>query len=331
MAEEIRISRDFIEKELPSAPPLYVSVYLMTLACGGSSAVIAEKLGALESDVLRAWAYWKDRGFLQKTAAEPAAKPKAESIAELAAKKPLPASSRPDYAPAELAEYMKHQEVRRLFESASKKLGKFLSQQDMSLLFSFHDWLGLPIDVIDLLISYCVSNGHYGMRYIEKVALGWAEEGIDTAEKAAEYIELRKTGFRVVLRAFGQGNRMPVAAEESYIKKWLKEYGLPLELVQTACERTVLQTGKPSFPYADSILRQWRDAGVKTSADIAALDEAFAAKKAGNAQKSSEQKPAGEAPRKKPAPRQNKFINYTQSEWDFAEIERLEREQRRKR
>ena len=145
MAEEIRISRDFIEKELPSAPPLYVSVYLMTLACGGSSAVIAEKLGALESDVLRAWAYWKDRGFLQKTAAEPAAKPKAESIAEPAAKKPLPASSRPDYAPAELAEYMKHQEVRRLFESASKKLGKFLSQQDMSLLFSFHDWLG-PAD-----------------------------------------------------------------------------------------------------------------------------------------------------------------------------------------
>ena len=327
MAEEIRINRDFIEKELPSAPPLYVSVYLMTLACGGSSADIAAKLGALESDVLRAWAYWKDRGFLQKTAA----KPKAESTAEPAVKKPLPTSSRPDYAPAELAEYMKHQDVRRLFESASQKLGKFLSQQDMSLLFSFHDWLGLPIDVIDLLILYCVSNGHHGMRYIEKVALGWAEEGIDTADKAEEYVDLRKTGFRVVLRAFGQGNRMPVAAEESYIKKWLKEYGLPLELVQTACERTVLQTGKPSFPYADSILRQWRDAGVKTSADIAALDEAFAAKKAGSAQKSGEQKPSGETPRKKPATRQNKFINYTQSEWDFAEIERLEREQRRKR
>lgn len=34
MAEEIRLSKSFIETELPQAPPLYVSVYLMTLALG---------------------------------------------------------------------------------------------------------------------------------------------------------------------------------------------------------------------------------------------------------------------------------------------------------
>ena len=28
--------------------------------------------------------------------------------------------------------------------------------------------------------------------------------------------------------------------------------------------------------------------------------------------------------------KQNRFINYTQSEWDFAELERLERKQREK-
>lgn len=313
MAEEIRIDRDFIEKELPKAPPLYVSVYLMTLV-GGTSAEIAEKLNALESDVLRAWAYWKDRGFLR------------EKEAGTPVKKLLPAAERPDYDPAELAEYRKHQEVRRLFDSAAQKLGKFLSQQDMGTLFSFYDWLGLPLDVIEIMLSYCVSNGHTGMRYIEKVALGWAEEGIDTPEKAAEYIELRKTGFRAVMRAFGQGNRLPISAEEGFMKKWLKEYGLPLELVQMACERTVLQTGKASFAYADGILKKWRDEGAKTAADVAALDERFAAKKAAGAEK-----PDGEASRRTPAPKQNKFINYTQSEWNFEEIERLEREQRKKR
>ena len=35
MAEEIRLSKSFIETELPQAPPLYVSVYLMTLAVEG--------------------------------------------------------------------------------------------------------------------------------------------------------------------------------------------------------------------------------------------------------------------------------------------------------
>ena len=43
-----------------------------------------------------------------------------------------------------------------------------LSQQDMSLLFSFYDWLGLPMEVIELLLSYCTASGHTGMRYIEK-------------------------------------------------------------------------------------------------------------------------------------------------------------------
>lgn len=309
MPEEIKIDKGFIERELPTAPPLYVSVYLMTLAAAGESAAeIAKRLNATETDVLRAWLYWKERGFLGGKENAPR-------------QKPLPAA-RPDYSPQELVQYAKHPEVQRLFGTAQQKLGRMLSQQDMSMLFSLYDWLGLPIDVIELLVSYCTANGHRGTRYIEKVALNWAEEGIDTVEKAAASIELRKTGFRAVLQAFGQGNRLPVPAEEAYMKKWLQTYALPTDVVRLACERTVLQTGKPSFAYADRILESWRKAGVKTLADVEAQDAAFAAKK-------SREAPA-EKPAAKPAPRKNRFINYTQSEWDFAELERLEREQREK-
>lgn len=79
-----------------------------------------------------------------------------------------------------------------------------LSQQDMSLLFSFYDWLGLPMEVIELLLSYCTASGHTGMRYIEKVAIGWAEEGVNTVEKAAEYIELRKPATALFCRRLGR-------------------------------------------------------------------------------------------------------------------------------
>ena len=58
-------------------------------------------------------------------------------------------------------------------------------------------------------------------------------------------------------------------------------------------------------------------------ADIEAQDQAFAAKKAQN---TATEKPAPQQAK----PKQNRFINYTQSEWDFAELERLEREQREK-
>ncbi len=310
MAEYIQVDKAFIEAELPTAPPLYVSVYLMTLAIGRDAARVAEKLNATQSDVLRAWAYWMDRGAMQR--AEQKKPPE----------KPLHIpSERPDYAPAELAVYLKNESVRHLFDYAQKKLGKLLSHNDMSTIFSFHDWLGLPMDVIELLLSYCAAEGHKGMRYIEKVAIGWAEEGIDTEEKAIAYIELRKHGFRTILKAFGQGNRMPVATEEKYMRTWMQEYRLPLEIIRIACERTVMQTGKASFPYADKILRDWSAAKVKTPADIEALDQAFAAKK---------NQGEGQKPARREAPKQNRFINYTQSDWDFAELERLEREQRDK-
>ena len=232
MADNITLTKAFIEQELPAAPPLYVSVYLMTVATGGTSAEVAAKLGATETDVLYAWGYWKGKGYLQETEEKPTKQqPK------------LIASQRPEYSPAELAVYMqKSESMKKLFQSAQQKLGKMLNHNDMSMLFSFHDWLGLPVDVIELLLSYCTANGHCGMRYIEKVALGWAEEGITTEEKAVEYIELRKTGFRTIMKAFGQ-NRLPVATEENYMKTWLQEYKLPMDVVKMACERTVMQTG----------------------------------------------------------------------------------------
>ena len=313
MAEEIRISKNFIETELPAAPPDYVRIYLMTLAVGGTAAEVAAKLNVTETDVLYAWGYWKGKGYLQE-------EPKPEKQEE--PKQPrLLSSERPEYSPAELAVYMQRSDsMKKLFQSAQQKLGKMLNHSDMSLLFSFHDWLGLPMDVIELLLSYCTENGHTGMRYIEKVAIGWAEEGITTKEKAEEFIEMRKYGFRAILKAFGQ-NRLPVAMEENYMKKWLQEYQLPLDVVTLACERTVLQTGKASFAYADKILENWKTSGVKSAADVEELDRAFAAKKA---QPTSAEKPQA-TPKK-----QNRFINYTQSEWDFAELERLEREQREK-
>lgn len=307
MAKEIYLSSEFVEKELPLAPPLYVSIYLMTKSLEGADAArIADKLNILESDVVRAWQYWKDRELVKS------AKPQ---------QNPVYLAQRPEYGTAELSEYMKHKEMKELLQTAQRKLGKPLTQQDISMIFGFYDWLGFPLDLIEVLFSYCVSDGFKGMRYIEKVAMAWAEEGIDTVEKAAQYIEMRKTGFQSIMRAFGQSGRMPVEGEEAYMKKWLNEYELPLDVVKLACERTVMQTGKVSFAYADSILRKWKDAGVKTVENIEILDRAFAAKKS---VKVAEPKPMATSPK------QNRFINYTQRQWDFEKLEKLQREERDK-
>lgn len=304
MAEEIRVSVEFIEKELPVAPPLYVSVFLMTQAVKNAEASeIAKKLDILESDVLKAWKYWESRGYAE--------------IGKKERTKAVP-SKHPEYSAAEVAVSLKNQEVKELFSYAERKLGKCLSNHDMSLLLGLHDWLGLPVDVIELLLNYCVSMGKRGMAYIEKVGIQWAEDGIDTVEKATEVIEMRRRGFREIMREFGLQNRMPSPAEEKYLVRWIKEYKIPLDIIKQACERTVLRTGKASFPYAESILRQWWQENVKTTGDIEALDAAYTAKK---------EMQSAEAKRQI-KPRTNRFINYTQRKWDSSEWEEMERKER---
>ena len=70
MADKIELTKAFIEQELPAAPPAYVSVYLMTLATGGTAAEVAKKLNTTETEVLFAWGYWKGKGYLQEPEAK---------------------------------------------------------------------------------------------------------------------------------------------------------------------------------------------------------------------------------------------------------------------
>lgn len=301
---DIHLKKEFIETEVPKAPPLYVSIYLMTQAAGDgcSAAEIADKMAVPEGEVTRAWRYWQERGYSKENAPD---------VPQLPRQRIRP-STRPDYAPAELAAYLRHQDIKNLFQSAERKLGRSLSHSDMSTLFGLYDWLGMDLDLIDILLTYCSEKGKRGMHYIEKTAIGWMEEGIDTPEKAASFLQMRKQGYREVMRAFGQGRRLPAPEEEAYMKKWIQEYQLPLDVITQACSRTILRIGGVSFPYADKILTDWKKAGVRTIEDVTKLDEAFAAKKTQKAQSA-----------------RNRFINYTQREWDYEALERLEREKQK--
>lgn len=329
------ISNIFIEEYMPKAPAAYVVLFLYAFrhSIGGSAGYsmlkFAEDLDMLESDVKKAWKYWEEQGLLKlhedgKLEFLPIVSKKEEKKASI----PVVMSRSPEYSPQEMAKYLENDIVKGLFLSAQEHLGKLLTQHDMSIIFGFYDWLRFPVEVIEILLAYCVQNGHRNLNYIEKVALNWAEEGINTVSKAVEYIKLRQDGFREIFRAFGITGRMPTPAEESFIKKWTKEYALSMDILCLACEKTVLQTGKVSFAYADKILQSWKEQKVKNKADIQKLEESFAAaKKAKQIQNASVQKTAVQPTK---VVKQNRFVNYEQRTWDFQELERLELEKRKK-
>ena len=160
------------------------------------------------------------------------------------------------------------------------------------------------------------------MRYIETVAIDWADRGIDTAEKADEHIRLYNTDFRKIMRAFGQSYRDPNKNEEKFMEKWLKEYKFPVDIVVVACEKTISKIGQPVFNYADTILKGWREKGIMTKDDILADDTKFAEAR----KEEALPKPDKKSEDSKTQKVRNKFSDYEQRVYDYDYFEKMERQ-----
>jgi len=295
-----------IDEHLTRAKPEYIAVCLYILRWRKEAANqepsierTAMALGLTNSAVADALMYWAGFGF------------------NLAHKPPETARllNRPAYSVGEIEKAAgSSDDVRFMFGMAERIFGKPLTYNDMSLLMGFYDWLALPVPVIEVLLDYCVSSNKKNSRYLEKVAINWADSGITTVDEAEAYIKTWGNDYREILKAFGHSRRDPTSKEVAYMRKWLREYELPLELVLEACGATVINTGGTSFAYADSIIENWRKKGITTLEQVKADDQAF---RDGKASVERMEKPA-------PAARQkSRFANYKGREWDFAELERL--------
>ena len=158
-------------------------------------------------------------------------------------------------------------------------------------------------DLIDYLIQYCVDHGKKDLRYIEKVAISWAQQGVTTPGQAAGMAGKYDRSVYEIMKALGK-NGTPTKTEVSYITRWTKEYGFGTDIVFAACERTVLATDRLRFEYADRILASWHKSGVHSINDIQSLDEHY-----------HRTKPA------KAAAVTNKFNQFTQNSYDFDALE----------
>ena len=209
----------------------------------------------------------------------------------------------------EITRFSETDDFNQLLYITQKYLVKTLSTNEVKTIISFHDWLGLPMDVIELLIEYCVGNDHKNMRYIEKVAIDWADDGINTIEKAKVRTETYNKSYFVILKAYGITDRTPTPNQIRLMDKWLNEYQLDLPVIVEACERTIAQINKAEMRYTDSILNTWHKEKVHTLSDIQRLDD--------NRPKNNySQKPA------KQAGKPNKFNNYSQRDYDYDELEK---------
>ena len=218
-----------------------------------------------------------------------------------------------ELTPERIRELKQNEEIIQILYIAEQYLGKTLSPTESQKLLFFYDGLGLSADLIEYLLEYCVSHNHKSIRYIEKVAIAWAEEGITTVEQAKRSNSRYNKEYFTILKALGITNRNPVETEITLMDTWLKTYCFSMEIIQEACNRTVLQTGQASFQYTDKILEGWKKKEVKTLDDIRSLDDEH--QKRRQSKKTASRKPAAPSSN-------NRFNNFEQREYDFSEYEK---------
>ena len=164
------------------------------------------------------------------------------------------------------------EELKILVSEAQTALGKVLSNSDIATLLMLKDTCGLPLDVIIMLIQYCISIDKGNMRAIEKIGIGWADEGIDTLEAADDKIRRVKQmnkNFSVVSSAFGLKNAgSPTKKQLEYSEKWVAEWKFSHEMLREAYERCVDSKGAMKFSYIDGILKRWNSNGIKNKIEL---------------------------------------------------------------
>lgn len=338
------VSNLFIDKYMKEANDAQLKVYLyllrmMNAHLATSVSDIADRFNHTEKEVERALKYWEKRGLLsldyapdkttlvgihvrelrgdakpQENSAPissfvplPAENGSAEKVREETAP-PAPRFEKPVYSAAQLREFKERGDTAQLLFITESYFGRPLTPAEMKAILYFTDELHFSDDLIDYLIQYCVDRGKKDFKYIEKVAVNWAEEGITTPAQAQERAFLYDKNVYAIMKELGKSST-PTPREAEYITRWIQEYGFANDVIFEACERTVMATDKNRFEYADRILRSWHEQDVHHKADIARIDELYRQRK----------KNAAPQPSRQYA---NRFNQFSQNNYDFDALEK---------
>ena len=198
-------------------------------------------------------------------------------------KPPEPAQERPVYTADDLTDLLTGDAgFRMLVPQTEEKLGKRLKTADLQILAGLYDDLGLPADVLYLLVCHCVarSEERYGpgrrptLRQIEKEGYHWAQRGLFDQESASRYLRdwnVRRSAMSRYMQVLGLGDRRPVESEERYITDWMDK-GFPPETVALAYDKTVFYKKELNWRYLNGILRRWHENGWHTEEEVRQSD-----------------------------------------------------------
>ena len=264
ITESVEISRGDIKKLLGAASPDAALLYIF-LQSGNRLEDAARELHFSESRCSCATATLRQLGLWQEE----------RTVRVLS-------GERPSYSERDVLDAMNADtSFQGLYGEIQRLLGRTLNTEELKILLGFIRYLGMPPEVISLLVCYCRERARQkgnlrnpSLRTIEKEAYAWAERGIDTLEEAAAYIQsqnMRNSRLHRLMQTLQIRGRNLTAAEERYAMSWL-EMGFAEDAIAMAYERTCLNTGGLNWAYMNKILQRWNQQGLYTAEAVQSGD-----------------------------------------------------------
>ena len=240
---------------------------------------ICDALGIGEEAFAASLKYWRGAGLItvpKKKSTEKEVKTEKKEIESAHRDGKIDRETMPTYTTEELTALMKKRKITSDFiGDASRVYGKMFNQHEVEIIVRMIDYIGFNSECVLLLLSY-YSKQKKPLRYIEKAALAFYDDGITTAKElqqklcAMDRIEEAEGQIRAM---FGMTGRALTTKEKKYIASWVEKMNFSVEMIRLAYDKTVDNTHEASPAYANGILERWFADGIDTPEKVEAADE----------------------------------------------------------
>ena len=171
-----------------------------------------------------------------------------------------------------------------LMQAADEIFGRPTSNNEKETLLLINEYDRLPVEVILMLIQYAARIGKCNARYIEKTAINWSDDEINTLERAEQRIQQLTSGRSAasqVMKLFGLPSHSPTEKEIKFADRWLNTWKFSHEMVRLAFEICVDAKNEYIPKYVNTILERWNNSGIRTP-EQAEADQKKGKKKPGS-------------------------------------------------
>jgi DnaD/phage-associated family protein len=249
---------------------------------------LSEVLSLDESEITSAVNFWRGAGMLEYSKKEAAG---TENISD---KKTTYAHAHKsgavektvgvvEYLTGELADILENRSEMAVFvDEAQRIVGKTLNMNEIGIIVGLVEQYGFETEAILAILAYATRLGKKGMRYPEKVAIGFYDEGLTSGEAVCDRIQRIEAATQTIIKIkelFGAGNRELSTTEKNLFKKWTEQFGYDIDVIRHAYDITIDVKHEPLPKYTNGILEKWHTEKLHTIEDVERYEETVKASK----------------------------------------------------